>query len=132
MPTTRRTAEDVEVGRRLHLLRIERNVSQTDLASRLGVSFQQIQKYEKGINRVAAGRLKAVADYLDVPITYFFGAPKTATAEGKKVFEFVETANALRLLRAFANIKTKKQQNALVELAEEMAAGKTASRAKPR
>jgi transcriptional regulator with XRE-family HTH domain len=125
MPTARRNAADLEVGRRLHLLRLERKVSQTKLADHLGVSFQQIQKYENGANRIAAGRLKEIAEYLDVPIAYFFEAPKATTDEGKKVFEFIETANALRLLKAFSNIKHPAQRNALLQLAEEMATGMT-------
>ncbi len=63
---------DVELGKRIRLRRVEMKISQSDLADKLGVSFQQVQKYEKGVNRVGAARLQQVATELDVPVTFFF------------------------------------------------------------
>src|SRR6266705_3147392 len=62
---------DAEIGKRIRARRLERGLSQTELGQRLGVTFQQVQKYEKGTNRVGAGRLQRVAEILDVPITFF-------------------------------------------------------------
>jgi len=69
---------DVYVGNRLRKLRILKGVSQKDLAERLGISFQQIQKYERGSNRIGASRLWALGSALETPISYFF-----AGLEGK-------------------------------------------------
>ncbi len=124
MAKTRQTPVDEEVGRRLHLLRLEKSVSQVSLAGKLGISFQQIQKYENGVNRISAGRLAQLSEIFDVPISYFFGARKSMTAEGQNVFAFVETANALRLLKAFSRIKSEGKRRALLQLVESMAGEK--------
>src|SRR6266508_6549705 len=76
-------ARDVDVGRRIRAQRLVCRMSQTELANALGVTFQQVQKYEKGVNRVGAGRLAKIADTLRVPISFFFdGAPGPKTAAG--------------------------------------------------
>src|SRR4051795_8296778 len=69
---------DAEIGKRIRARRLERGLSQTELGQRLGVTFQQIQKYEKGANRVGAGRLQRIAEVLDVPITFFYDGLGTA------------------------------------------------------
>src|SRR5438552_1319065 len=66
-------ARDIEVGRRIRAQRLVRGMSQTQLGKKLGITFQQIQKYEKGANRVGAGRLTRIADVLGVPVSFFFG-----------------------------------------------------------
>ena len=68
----RTTSFDKHIGKRLHAKRSELGVSQTALAGAVGVAFQQVQKYEKGTNRISAGRLWEVAKFLKVPIQYFF------------------------------------------------------------
>ena len=73
--------EDVEIGRKIRALRLQRGLSQTSLAEGIGLTFQQVQKYEKGTNRVSAGRLQKIADMLDTPVTFFYGGMGTA---GKK------------------------------------------------
>ena len=64
---------DVQVGSRIRLFRLEAQMSQTDLAEQLGVTFQQVQKYEKGVNRVGAGRLTKIAAALRVPVSELLG-----------------------------------------------------------
>jgi transcriptional regulator with XRE-family HTH domain len=118
---------DTEIGKRIRALRLERGLSQTELGNLLGVTFQQIQKYEKGANRVAAGRLQRVAEALEVPITFFYsGSP----SDGKETSEndtvdvglgFLETAGAVRLVRAFSRIQDPEMRRALVELTEKIA-----------
>ncbi|QEE09740.1 helix-turn-helix transcriptional regulator [Bartonella kosoyi] len=63
---------DISIGKRIHHRRISMGLSQKELGSHLGVSFQQIQKYEKGLNRVSAGRLQEIANRLEVPIHFFY------------------------------------------------------------
>ena len=59
---------DIELGKRIRLRRVEQKISQAELGDKLGVSFQQVQKYEKGVNRVGAARLQQIATALDVPV----------------------------------------------------------------
>src|ERR1700738_5122834 len=95
---------DVEVGHRIRIERLARGLSQTALANQLGVTFQQVQKYEKGVNRVGAGRLARIAEVLGVPISFFFEGPKGPMGPASNVSEalgFINTAGALRLVRAF-------------------------------
>src|SRR4029077_20168554 len=64
--------EDVEIGRKIRALRLERGLSQSGLAEGIGLTFQQVQKYEKGANRVSAGRLQRIAELLNVPVMFFY------------------------------------------------------------
>jgi transcriptional regulator with XRE-family HTH domain len=117
---------DVEIGRRIRALRLERGLSQTELGNLLGITFQQIQKYEKGANRVAAGRLQRIAEALDVPITFFYSGStdRKARADEDSVdvgLSFLETAGAVRLVRAYSKIEDRRMRRALVELTERIA-----------
>jgi transcriptional regulator with XRE-family HTH domain len=124
MTKSRLTDADREMGRRLRLMRIERGLSQTNLGDRVGITFQQIQKYENGSNRISAARLKEFAEILSAPLSYFFQMPKLATETEAKVFEYLHTENALRLLKAYSKIKTPAVRSAFVQLAESMTSEK--------
>ena len=63
---------DIEMGKRIRLRRVEQKISQAEFGEKLGVSFQQVQKYEKGVNRVGAARLQQIATALNVPVTFFY------------------------------------------------------------
>jgi len=79
---------DGEIGKRIRPRRVEQGLSQATLSSTLGVTFQQVQKCEKGVNRVGAARLQQIATALDVPVTFFFddaSAGKRATGEKREV-----------------------------------------------
>src|SRR5438094_2862806 len=87
-------ARDIDVGRRIRSQRLVCRMSQTELANNLGVTFQQVQKYEKGVNRVGAGRLSRIADVLNVPVSFFFSGdmnPAPADSAGTGL-SFLETA----------------------------------------
>ncbi|QEE12686.1 helix-turn-helix domain-containing protein [Bartonella krasnovii] len=71
-PTKNPNFNDISIGKRIRHRRISMRLSQKELGRHLGVSFQQIQKYEKGLNRVSAGRLQEIANALEVPITFFY------------------------------------------------------------
>jgi transcriptional regulator with XRE-family HTH domain len=122
----RATAEDVETGRKIRALRLERGLSQSDLATGIGLTFQQVQKYEKGANRVSAGRLQRVADLLNVPVTFFYSGmganPKKN--EQRNSLVFLQTKGAIRLLRAYSVIGSRTAKYALVTLAEGLAQAK--------
>src|SRR3954466_11535312 len=74
-------AEDVEIGRKIRALRLELGLSQSGLAEGIGLTFQQVQKYEKGTNRVPGGRLQRIAEILNTPVMFFYGS---MGAQGKK------------------------------------------------
>jgi transcriptional regulator with XRE-family HTH domain len=115
---------DIEVGRRVRALRLERNMSQTALADRLGLTFQQVQKYEKGVNRIGAGRLQTIAEIFGVSITDLFAnAPQSQQRGEQSLYELVDSAAALRLLRAYNRLSNSKMKQALVQMAVAMADG---------
>ena len=112
---------DVELGKRIRLRRIEQRISQAELGDQLGVSFQQIQKYEKGINRVGAARLQLIAIALAVPVTFFYDGDGKAREVDSLLF--LDSSFSLRLLRAYSKIKDQAVQRQLVSLMELIAVG---------
>jgi transcriptional regulator with XRE-family HTH domain len=99
---------DSQVGARMRARRIGLGISQEDLGKAVGVSFQQIQKYEKGANRIGASRLQKLAHALEVPISYFFEGMGggEADGEGDDIIAFLATAQGLALARGFMRIKS--------------------------
>lgn len=111
---------DVAVGRNVRIWRMARGMSQVQLASRLGVTFQQLQKYEVGANRIGTGRLVKVATVLGIPIaTLFDGAD---TDPSRSLLALVADARAFRLAHAFAAIHNSTLRLSLVYLVEKIAA----------
>ncbi len=123
---------DKHVGARVRMRRLMVGLSQGKLGEALDVTFQQVQKYEKGANRIGASRLQQLARVLDVPPAYFFeGAPSSgATANGfaepdgnSYVVDFLSTNEGLQLNRAFAAIKDPKVRKKILDLVLSLAAG---------
>ena len=123
MSTKKPDPRDAAVGQRVRALRLERNMSQTNLADALGLTFQQVQKYEKGANRIGAGRLQQIAEIFEVPVGTLFGASNSNSTPSDSLFELVDASSALRLLRAYSQITNPAVKNALTSLAEQIAAG---------
>jgi len=108
-------------------------MSQDKLGQALGLTFQQIQKYEKGANRIGASRLQQLSQILQVPVTFFFdGAPEGSEAPYDRpvsaptpdyISDFLATSNGLTLARAFMRIKDPKMRRCIVELVEQIAEG---------
>jgi transcriptional regulator with XRE-family HTH domain len=119
------TAVDTHVGQKIRARRTFLRMSQTDVADAIGITFQQIQKYERGTNRVGASRLQQISDALGVSPFYFFeGAPtvgkKTpAPDEGelseRAIVSFLGTREGAALVRGFLAIKQKPVRRALVD-----------------
>lgn len=112
---------DIYVGSRIRMRRKMLGLSQEKLGEKLGITFQQIQKYEKGTNRVGASRLQAMSDALEVPVAYFFPdnptAPDGMKEEGATfMMDFMSTSEGLDLSRAFTRIKNPKVRRKIVEL----------------
>lgn len=119
----RRSDIDAHVGRRVKMRRMELGLSQQNLGTRLGVSFQQIQKYERGTNRIGAGRLFEIAQVLGVGIDYFYiEAENVPMEEGTggddvaRLGQFVMSAEGLMLCRAFMHIKDAATRKRIVDL----------------
>ena len=121
---------DVHVGSRIRLRRNMIGMSQEKLGENLGITFQQIQKYEKGTNRVGASRLQAIASILEVSVSYFFeGAPGESTpAEGFAedsqtafVVDFLSSTEGLLLNRSFARISDPKVRRRIIDLVRTLA-----------
>lgn len=98
------TDVDRLVGLRITALRKARGLSQTALGTAVGVTFQQVQKYEKGQNRVGAGRLREIARLLEVPVSAFFEEDEGESKQAD-VFGFLSANGAIELLRAYASIQ---------------------------
>ena len=116
------------------MLRLQRGLSQTELGTLINVTFQQVQKYEKGTNRISAGRLQRIAEVLTVPVSFFFATfddkPKalgvgSVTGGADPLldveFSFLQTEGALRLARAYARIKQPGIRLRLLRLTEAIA-----------
>jgi transcriptional regulator with XRE-family HTH domain len=114
-------ARDIEVGQRVRTFRLERGLSQEKLGDALGLTFQQVQKYEKGTNRIAAGRLQHIAEILGVSVTDFFTSQKRPGSGSSEIFKLVDTAASLRLLRAYSRIRDPRVQQAVAQLVERIA-----------
>ncbi len=118
---------DIYVGSRIRMRRKMLGLSQEKLGERLGITFQQIQKYEKGTNRVGASRLQAMSDALEVPVAYFFPEAGPHQSGGMKeesatyMMEFLSTSEGLDLTRAFTKILNPKVRRKLVELVRALA-----------
>ncbi|ACA16909.1 transcriptional regulator, XRE family [Methylobacterium sp. 4-46] len=99
------TEVDRLVGIRITALRKAKGLSQTALGNAVGVTFQQVQKYEKGQNRVGAGRLREIARLLEVPVSAFFEDPSDTQGNDENVFGFLSTQGAIDVLRAYVQIE---------------------------
>jgi transcriptional regulator with XRE-family HTH domain len=113
---------DKHVGSRIRMRRLMLGMSQETLAEGLGLTFQQVQKYEKGRNRIGAGRLQHISHILQVPVPFFFdGAPHGEAPSPAYVSDCLATADGLALVKAFMRIKEAMLRRRLVELVEEIA-----------
>ena len=123
---------DKHVGSRVRMRRMMLGMSQEKLGNALGLTFQQVQKYEKGTNRIGASRLQQIGHILQVPVSFFFeGAPAVATGtrpEGMSeapspayISDFLATSDGLALTKAFVRITDSKLRRRIVDLVEQIA-----------
>ncbi|MBP2442641.1 helix-turn-helix domain-containing protein [Rhizobium leguminosarum] len=122
---------DIHVGSRIRLRRTMLGMSQEKLGESLGITFQQIQKYEKGTNRVGASRLQNISNILNVPVSFFFedapgensgGVGGMETSSSNYVVDFLSSSEGLQLNRAFVKISDPKVRRKVVELVKALAA----------
>jgi transcriptional regulator with XRE-family HTH domain len=122
---------DKHVGSRVRMRRMMLGMSQEKLGDALGLTFQQVQKYEKGANRIGASRLQQIAQILQVPVSFFFeGAPSapgpqpvgfSEAPSPAYVSDFLATSDGLALTKAFMGIKDAKLRRRIVDLVEQIA-----------
>ncbi|TCR68909.1 helix-turn-helix transcriptional regulator [Bosea sp. BK604] len=122
---------DRHVGSRVRMRRMLAGISQEKLGEALGLTFQQIQKYEKGANRISASRLQQIAKKLDVPVSFFFdGAPSgdATSATGFSdssstayISDFLATSEGVQLTKAFVRIKSGRVRRRIVDMVEALA-----------
>jgi transcriptional regulator with XRE-family HTH domain len=124
---------DAHVGSRVRLRRMLLGISQEKLGEKLGLTFQQVQKYEKGVNRIGASRLFDLSTVLGVPIAFFFEDAPAAEARvpvapgfaesttDSHILEFLSTREGLELNKAFARIQDQRSRRAIIELVRSLA-----------
>jgi transcriptional regulator with XRE-family HTH domain len=120
---------DKHVGTRVRMRRLMLGVSHTKLADALGLTFQQVQKYEKGVNRISASKLQQISEFLQAPITFFFeglpGPSNKQTRNGSDVapsdvFQFMATTDGLALAESFTRISSPQLRRSIVSLVEDL------------
>jgi transcriptional regulator with XRE-family HTH domain len=123
---------DKHVGSRVRMRRMMLGMSQEKLGDALGLTFQQVQKYEKGTNRIGASRLQQISHILQVPVAFFFeGAPHLASGSAPNgldeapspayVSDFLATSDGLSLTKAFMRIPDAKRRRRIVDLVQQIA-----------
>ena len=122
---------DAHVGSRMRMRRMAIGMSQATLGERLGLTFQQVQKYEKGMNRMGSSRLQQVADILQMPVSFFFegGIEGPYSSDGHTpsptyIDDFTSSEEGLRLAKAFISIPRSAVRQRIVMLVTELAAAK--------
>ena len=126
VPQKKPSTVDSQVGNRVRVRRMLLGMSQERLGELLGLTFQQVQKYEKGTNRIGAGRLFQIAQILGVPIDYFYEGAEahvnsSASMVSPPVAEFLSSSEGLQLAMAFTQIRSMKLRRRVVELVRTMA-----------
>jgi len=122
MPTRTPDPLDTMVGARIRVLRIHKKISQTDLAEQIGVTFQQVQKYEKGTNRIGASRLSRISNVLGVSVGELFESSGHRTDDASSPFRLLAEPGALRVLKAYTQTTDPRIRHAIAELIEGIAA----------
>jgi transcriptional regulator with XRE-family HTH domain len=112
---------DVMVGAKIRIFRAHRGMSQTDLARKIGVAFQQVQKYEKGTNRIGASRLSRIAAVLGISVGELFETQEDTVPDAKSPFRLLSGRDELRVLTAYSRIADPRLRRAIAELVESAA-----------
>lgn len=127
---------DKHVGSRVRMRRMMLNMSQERLGDALGLTFQQVQKYEKGTNRIGASRLQQISGILQVPVAFFFEGAPTPNSDGHTagmqeapspayISDFLATSDGLALIKAFSQIPDSKLRRSIVDLVAAIVARQT-------
>jgi len=115
------------VGAKIRVLRLSRGLSQSDLADQIGVTFQQVQKYEKGANRVGASRLSQIANVLGISVGELFEQSRQRPGAASSPLKLLVEPGAVRVLEAYVQTTDPRLRRAIVNLIEGIA-GRSAAR----
>jgi transcriptional regulator with XRE-family HTH domain len=110
-------ATDVFVGQRVRMARLMANMSQEKLAAPLGLTFQQVQKYEKGSNRIGASRMQQIAHILQKPVAWFFDQEGVARDETGALHKMLTTPGGVKLAEAFVAIADNDRRHTVIDVA---------------
>jgi transcriptional regulator with XRE-family HTH domain len=130
MPAKPPNPIDVHVGERIRMWRTERKISRITFGEALGLTGQQIQKYESGTNRIGASRLQRICDVLEIPVSFLFeGELGSSPGESmpQEIIDFMESEEGVRFVAAFSRITDRKMRRGIARLADRIAeqAGRT-------
>ncbi|HWY15487.1 MAG TPA: helix-turn-helix domain-containing protein [Rhizomicrobium sp.] len=134
LPKKQANSIDAQVGNRVRLRRMLVGMSQEKLGEMLGLTFQQVQKYEKGVNRIGAGRLYRVGQILGVPVSYFYEdvmeqGPETSPVANDRAtpsaVEFLSSSEGMQLTLAFMRIREPKVRRRVIDLVKSLADGES-------
>ena len=115
------TTMDALIGQRLRARRMEQHMSQDELGHQLGVSFQQVQKYEKGVNRVGAARLQQIATALQTDVVYFIGDMKNGKeCAPSKLTTFMATKDGIAIVEAMMRLDNAALRRSVIDLARKL------------
>lgn len=119
-----RRADNIDriVGDNVRALRVSRHMSQSELAEGIGITFQQVQKYEKGANRISAGRLWRIARLFEVPLDSLYAGLEGPSGKGTSPLKLITRRDASNLIEGFADIKERSVRYAIVTLVKHLAA----------
>jgi transcriptional regulator with XRE-family HTH domain len=129
MATRKSGPLDAMVGARIRMLRVNRGVSQTALAERIGVTFQQVQKYERGANRVGASRLAEIASVLDVSVGEFFESSRAGPPGLNSPVHLLAEPGAWRVLKDYARTPSPRVRSCIAKLVESITDRTSATKA---
>jgi transcriptional regulator with XRE-family HTH domain len=121
-----RRADNIDkiVGDNVKALRLQRRMSQSQLADQIGLTFQQVQKYEKGTNRISAGRLYRIAKLFNIPIASLYDGLEGVSGKGQSPAKLLTRRDATKLVEAFVDIPDRSARYALVTLARQLSGAK--------
>ena len=134
LPKKQANSIDAQVGNRVRLRRMLVGMSQEKLGEMLGLTFQQVQKYEKGVNRIGAGRLYRVGQILGVPVSYFYEdvteqgletSPVASDRATPSAVEFLSSSEGMQLTLAFMRIREPKVRRRVIDLVKSLADGES-------
>jgi transcriptional regulator with XRE-family HTH domain len=118
---------DVHVGERIRMWRTERKITRITLGEAIGVTDQQIGKYENGTNRIGASRLQQICNVLEIPVSFLFeGALGSSPGEGgmpQDIIDFMESEEGVRFVAAFSRITDRKMRRGIARLTGRIAEG---------
>lgn len=119
---------DTHVGKRLRACRIYLGLSQAALSQKMGISFQQLQKYERGDNRISAGRLYLLSKIFEVPVDFFFKGVEERESQHSGVYDLIDSCESIEVLRTYQTLKDPTIRRRIRDLIRDLGGGEQGDR----